>query len=1095
MSEHAPAYDVFVSYSREDEKAAFLLCAELDKAKTTYYLDQTSGKVGDEWLNQIKSAIDCVRYFALLYSKDANESTYVKQEVECAAAVSRRGWILLDKSQPRTEIKKLLGRINASIAYNGDRDSAICNFALSIAQALWKPAVLRRGPAQLSHDKCPYRPYRPYEKSDTLFGRESEIAEVTESIYQAVEDEAVPALNEKKRLMFVYGPSGTGKSSLMASGVVPRLAREKKAYTVGPFRLSEMKKSFEGYAAEAKGEPCVIAIDQFEEAWADDDQQIPEATLKQIKNITTALNAFPRLAIVLSFREEYLAKVQKLCGAEEKRWNHQPVRGLGKGDADDCIRGPAAELQIFYEDSLAAALVKTLAKRADHIGPAGDIQVYVEPVELQIVCERLWNVVDEGIQEIHRSHLLHVCEKMRLETAGLNEDNIEQLAAIFFKHVTQDFLVDAVKEISNTPVAIASNYNKPERIYFALRQFVSDTKKRISIKTRPAGGRMWVGRLPMSIVDELTARHLLKKAVNIPGEESFELVHDRLVESIFDRKLEMELIYAVNSLESEMTKVKQKRDGRLKGWFEDYESTVKDMTEFKKFHGLNSEEAEFIFRSALAYGRNKQGDFDDWVKTIREQHPTVLERVLRDAFSSYHSNKNVLINGAVLLRNKEFQRELGSEKLLTLMKDLKEVVCRESVPDDALEELCFTLATCLKPKVDVTMCGHLSEVLPDQGHFAALSPQILLWMRDKANMDAGGCFAQRWKALSVGRRASLTLQLYCLRFRKAFLRMAFIVFISTLTTAAGAALMFASWGYFGSSFTQSSAVSGFGQGLFHGVFGGLIWGSFLSLTTLCYWLILRGRLIEKTASHWLGGVALSSLAGLLGGIVLAVMVLNVDAANTMKAAGWLKLDGQELLSDAFKETGGGWILPIYGLFLGFGVGWSMLSLYHDRVFRTFVRKQKSLEDGKQFFLWLREILWRVLIKSGPMAAGMALAAVLVVALFSGKTLDCYPYQWDRPARCDLTQIQKADPPDSPAQDAKLNPIALQRQRIAPLEWRAAGMAAIIFAGAYSMTVGYLLALLTIRFGVAVPEDQRFLVANEVNTESIQAGVPAASEPS
>ena len=557
----------------------------------------------------------------------------------------------------------------------------------------------------------------------------------------------------------------------------------------------------------------------------------------------------------------------------------------------------------------------------------------------------------------------------------------------------------------------------------------------------------------------------------------------------------MDLTYAVSSLESEMTKVKQKRDGRLSGWFEDYESTIKDMTEFRKFQGLNPEEAEFIFRSALAYGRNKQADFDDWVKTIREQHPLVLEKVLQDAFSSDHSNKNVLINAAFLLRSKGFQRELGSEKLLQLMKDVKEVVCRKSVPDDVLEELCFTLATCPIPKVDMTVCGHLLEVLSDQGQFAALRPQILLWMRDKANMDDGGCFALRWKALPTGVRASLTLRLYWLRVRKAFLRMAFIVFISTMTTAVGAALMFAFWGSFGASFTQANSLNGAGQGLFHGVFGGLIWGSFLSLMTLIYWLILRGRRIEKKFSHWLAGVALSALAGLLGGITLSVMVLGVDDAKTMMAAGWLTLIASPY-SDSFFGTGGGWILPVYGLLLGFGTGWSMLSLYHDRVFRAFVGKQKPLTSATQFFLWLRRILWRVLIKSGPIAAGMVLAAVSVVIFFSGKTLDCYPYQTHRPARCYVIHAPEADTSELLALYARQSPADQQkqmdRQSIAPLEWRAAGMAAIIFAGAYALTVGYLLSLLTIRFGVEVPEDERFLIANEHDNAGVQPGVPAAA---
>jgi len=129
---------------------------------------------------------------------------------------------------------------------------------------------------------------------------------------------------------------------------------------------------------------------------------------------------------------------------------------------------------------------------------------------------------------------------------------------------------------------------------------------------------------------------------------------------------------------------------------------------------------------------------------------------------------------------------------------------------------------------------------------------------------------------------------------------------------------------------------------------------------------------------------------------------------------------------------------------------------------------------------------------------MALAAVLLVILFSRHTLDCEPYQRDRPARCNDTKIQEADPPDPLGKGVKLTPI-LQRkldgERIASLEWRAAGMAAIIFAGAYSMTVGYLLSLLTIRFGVEVPEDKRFLVANEVAAEGSDRYVPAASEAS
>ncbi len=312
---------------------------------------------------------------------------------------------------------------------------------------------------------------------------------------------------------------------------------------------------------------------------------------------------------------------------------------------------------------------------------------------------------------------------------------------------------------------------------------MSDTSKRISLKTHEEGGQKWVGRLPMSIVHEMTERHLLRKPVDIPGEERFELVHDGLAERIIEKKEQMELFYAANSLGSEMTKIKQKRAGGFHGWFEDYESTVKDMTEFKKFQGLNSEEAEFIFRSALAYGKDKQRELNEWTETISSQHFSVLTKVLHDALSPgpmsdavspalAHAASSpdrpigwVRINAAALLRKKEIQEKLDKlepGKLLALWKDLKNVVCGEPAPDDAeLEELCYTLATCREP---VDKCGHLQEVLPGKGELPTMRTRILLWMRDKANMDDGGCFALRWKASCPrpGRRASLTLQLYWL---------------------------------------------------------------------------------------------------------------------------------------------------------------------------------------------------------------------------------------------------------------------------------------------------------------------------------------------
>jgi len=1086
MSSQAPRYDVFISYSRGDQEAAKLLGQKLAEARVTYYLDQESGQSGDEWVSQIKKAIDRCSYFALIYSEKVNDSNFVNQEVEYAdRVIARRGWIWLDSSPWNARIDKMLGDINAVRSNGSNREQAIQEFADSIVKSLGRSAQMRGAAGIMSPENCPYRPYRPYEKDNELFGRGAEIKAIVAAVDRAIEHKDARRIADSPRLIFVYGPSGAGKSSLIASGVIRKLSSLNAMHIVGPVQPRAVTKTLEEYAAEANGKPCIIAIDQFEEIWKNFtdswsdlnpesySKEAPQAFLDGIKN-TFNNEKYKNVVIIIGFREEYLASVERLFLSIKNQWYRHPIRPLDRVDAEDCIRGPAREHRIEYEDLLVEALVKVLSKMATARGANGEELFYVEPVELQIVCARLWEKLcgQKTIEksQINSSDLLSVCRSLdstgTLDLAlhssgGLSSQNVEDLAKTFLREVTDKFLDDAVNEISDAKAAAEARYNNPERIYYALRLFVGEANKRLSLKVHTEGGKEWVGRLPMFIVDEMTRKSLLRKAVDIPGEERYELVHDRLVDKILAQKSKMELYYAASSLGAEMTKIKQKQEGVLNGWFEDYQSTIKDVNEFQNFQGLDSEEAEFIFRSALSYDRSKKKDFDQWVSSIREQHPSVLSKVLENAFLSYcsnsehdhksrtnsnqklktHANKNVLINGATLLRNKEFQQGVGNDGLSALMSEVKDLILRETIPDDALEELCETLATCPRLKEGPSSCSHLAKVMPDQKHFAQLSPQILLWMRDKAKLNEEGCFVVRWKKLPLLRRAWLMLRLLWLRFYKAFLRMLVIVFVSTVTTALGAAAMFFPLGILGASFTEANSLHGGGQGIFHGVFGGIIWGSFTSAATLFYWLVLRGRRIrKKKITHWLGGIFLTGFAGLLGGIVLTIMVLNVDTAASATMAGWLASEKDPLFS-TFSGTGWGWILPIYGLFMGLGVGWSMLNLYHDEEFRAFVKSQDALKSVGQFVSWTRQITLRTLRWGLPPAIGLGIAAVLVFFIFRGHSLDCRPYQWvPRPERCVAANIPMIGESKNPAI------WGWRSEGLAPLGWRSVGMGLIILAG-------------------------------------------------
>jgi hypothetical protein len=1059
MTASSATFDVFISYSHRDNDAVDCLCEELKKLGLKYFRDAESIRTGSEWQKQLTDAINDCRYFALVHSASANSSEWVVDELRFADDRIRKGWICLDNIQPNDFIVEKIGRFQACAAYAGDRREKINEFAKSIYETLEPSLSTWPATGSLSHSECPYLGLSSYDGSQAgrLYGRHADITALSEKISQSVNDIGRLNRNVDKRLFFIYGPSGTGKTSLVSAGVLPALAKD--FHTIGPYRLSDLNKSFVEYAQEANGRPCVIAIDQFEELWAESDKVIPEDLARKINEngIHRALNNHRNLVILLSFRQEYLAQMQELCEPMEKYLNRHVVRGLDKEAAEECIRGPAKELGIDYDRRVVKGLVDGLATEENQIGEDGVKRAYVEPVELQIVCERLWRELPPGIPEIHPAGLRRVCMQLNLQGDGTAGDGVDDMARIFVNYATQGFLDSAVKLVSETEAAKACHYNDPERVYFALLQFVSDSNKRISLNVHKVGGSEWVGRLPIRIVREMTKHRLLRDVSDV----KFELIHDRLTIPVSAKKERLGLLYAVNSLDSAMSKVRRERKD-FQGWFENYEPLIKDLTDFKKFEGLNPEEAEFVFRSALVAEARKLDDLQAWTHVLAEQHPQILAKVLHDAFCAEQQNSRVRINASILLRQPWLQSKLGRDEMLRILAAL-EKICRVNTNDAELEELCYTFATCMQPEPGEDDCKHIDHVLTNAGPETSISSRNLLWMRDKVNMAAGGCFVRRWQAIPAPHRAWLMLRLYVLRFRQAFVRIAFIVVISAIVTATGAAVMDAFCAISGSSFTQANTLSGAEQGSFHGFFGGIVWGAALSFSTLFYWLVLRGRRIEKTFSHWFSGVAISTVSGFLGGVVLALMVLAVDTPESMRNAGWLRnIDTTSPYWEAFAVQQSGWIFPIYGIFLGIGVGCAMLNIYHDKSFGSFVSTLGQLKSGKQFREWAITIALRALLKSWPVAVGMASAGIVLFFMFQGKYLDCSPNQAQPfpTSRCGVKPME--------------SPGAIGERPIARLELRAVGESAIIYAGAYSLLVGYLLALLTIRFGVEVPEDKSFL---------------------
>ena len=77
-------YDVFVSYSHDDERVAKQICALLDEYRITYFLDKESIKPASDWLDVLAESIKSCKIFLLLVSKHSFESEYSMMELQYA---------------------------------------------------------------------------------------------------------------------------------------------------------------------------------------------------------------------------------------------------------------------------------------------------------------------------------------------------------------------------------------------------------------------------------------------------------------------------------------------------------------------------------------------------------------------------------------------------------------------------------------------------------------------------------------------------------------------------------------------------------------------------------------------------------------------------------------------------------------------------------------------------------------------------------------------------------------------------------------------------------------------------------------------------
>jgi hypothetical protein len=179
--------------------------------------------------------------------------------------------------------------------------------------------------------------------------------------------------------------------------------------------------------------PCLIVLDQFEELFI----SYPSCW-KQRGDFFSQLDEvrvnFPTTRIVLSIREDFLAHLDPYTDLLVRgNWSRLRLEELKHDQAMEAITKPLRGTGRRFAPGIADRLVDDLAavQTVDEQGQTRTITgQFVEPVQLQVVCQNLWESIGDDVEEIREEHLAEF-------------GNVDQALRVFYE--------SAISRVSHNP--------------------------------------------------------------------------------------------------------------------------------------------------------------------------------------------------------------------------------------------------------------------------------------------------------------------------------------------------------------------------------------------------------------------------------------------------------------------------------------------------------------------------------------------------------------------------------------------------------------------------------------------------------------------
>jgi hypothetical protein len=391
---------------------------------------------------------------------------------------------------------------------------------------------------------------RPFEKedSDRFFGRTRETEELLSLIIA-------------HRAVLVYAQSGAGKSSLLRAGVIPRLEdqqyqvlRSARVHGLLPndippesvqnifvyhalqywaaalpngqsikdhakTTLSEFLKQLVAApeAGEESSPPLIVILDQFEEFFTTNQHRWQERR-PFFDQLAQALRDLPTIKVVFVMREEYIAQLEPFADLlPEKLRPSMHLERLRGNAARSAVVKPFQNRGLSFDGNAADELMKELSEIRVAEGDKfretdGE---FVEPVQLQVVCQSLWeNLPAEWTIGPNASS-----DGSRLITAEYIErfGDVDNALARYYD-----------RSVEKAAAASEGRIGEGELRRWFGTALITPTGTR-GLAFRGAPGASW--RIPGLALKELEEAHVIRRE-DRSGTTTHELTHDRFIEPI-----------------------------------------------------------------------------------------------------------------------------------------------------------------------------------------------------------------------------------------------------------------------------------------------------------------------------------------------------------------------------------------------------------------------------------------------------------------------------------------------------------------------------------------------------------------------------------